>query len=437
MTSPQIAPPSVLDQAPFGRFQMSIVLLCALVAMLDGFDTQSIAYVAPRMTEEWGLHAAAFGPIFGAGLLGLAVGAFVFSPLADRFGRKGVLLLCVAIFGVFALLTARVTGLNDLLLLRFLTGLGLGGAMPNIIAITSEYAPSRIKATLVTVMFCGFPLGSTLGGLAAAPLMASHGWQGVFVAGGVMPLVLLPVLALFIPESARFLAMRPGREARLTAILRRVDPTTLTDSFIAGVRAETSEKPRAFPVLDLFAEGRARQTLLVWLAFFMNLLVMYFLVNWLPSLLKDQGQPLKIAILSTALLNLGGVVGGIVLGRLIDRGDPYLVLGATYLASALFVGGIALAGSHVVLLLAAATACGFGVSGAQIGLNAVTAAAYPTAMRSTGIGWALGVGRVGSILGPVIGGMMLGMGWSPQALLRFAVIPALISAGAVLALRRR
>ncbi|WP_199743481.1 MFS transporter [Caulobacter sp. 602-1] len=433
----QSEPGAGIDPVRFGPFQVGIAALCALVAMLDGFDTQSIAYVAPRIAEDWHLAPSAFGPIFGAGLLGLTIGAFVLSSAADRFGRKIIILLSVAIFGIFALLTARVRTMDELLALRVLTGIGLGGAMPNIIALTNEYAPARYKATLVTVMFCGFPLGSTIGGLVTAPLIADHGWTWVFLLGGAMPLALLPVLAWLLPESARFLALRPGQEPRIAAILRKASPELSVEAFVASVRAESqgSQTPR-FPVAALFAEGRAGRTILVWTAFFMNLLVMYFLVNWLPSLLKSLGLPLKTAILSTALLNLGGVVGGVVLGRLIDRRDPYLILSAAYFAAALFIAVIALAGPNTALLLAAATACGFGVSGAQIGLNAVTANAYPTAIRSTGIGWALGVGRIGSILGPTIGGALLALGWTPQSLLLTAIAPALVAALAVFALRR-
>lgn len=438
MAGMQSGPDSGIDPVRFGPFQAGIAALCALVAMLDGFDTQSIAYVAPRIAEDWRLAPSAFGPIFGAGLVGLTIGAFLLSSAADRFGRKIIILLSVAIFGIFALMTARARTMDELLALRVLTGIGLGGAMPNIIALTNEYAPARYKATLVTVMFCGFPLGSTIGGLVTAPLIADHGWTWVFLLGGAMPLALLPVLTWLLPESARFLALRPEQEPRVAAILRKASPELPVEAFVASVRAENqdSQDARRFPVAALFADGRAGRTALVWTAFFMNLLVMYFLVNWLPSLLKSLGLPLKTAILSTALLNLGGVVGGVVLGRLIDRRDPYMILGAAYFVAALFIAVIALAGPNTALLLAAATVCGFGVSGAQIGLNAVTANAYPTAIRSTGIGWALGVGRIGSILGPTIGGGLLALGWTPQNLLLTAIAPALVAALAVFALRR-
>jgi AAHS family 4-hydroxybenzoate transporter-like MFS transporter len=399
--------PKAVGTESFSGFHLRIVLLCGLVAMLDGFDTQAIAYVAPRIASDWSLPPSSFGPVFGIGLLGLALGAFVFSPVADRFGRKRIILLSVLIFGLFALLTAQAATFGQLLLLRFLTGLGLGGAMPNIIALTNEHSPDRLKATLVTIMFCGFPLGSTLGGFVVAPLIAEHGWRWVFVAGGLMPLAALPLLAWLLPESP--------------AIRGRID----------SVEASSGRAP----VLALFDEGRAAMTMLLWTAFFMNLLVMYFLVNWLPSLLASTNIGLKAAILSTALLNLGGIVGGVIIGRLIDGRSPFLILGGAYAIGGCSIAVIAFATPWPALLLLAAVVAGFGIVGAQIGINAVSAASYPAAMRVTGVGWALGVGRIGSIIGPTAGGFLLGLGWSVQSLLLTAVIPALLASCAVFALR--
>jgi AAHS family 4-hydroxybenzoate transporter-like MFS transporter len=426
-----------IDAARFGSYQFRIAALCALIAGLDGFDTQAIAYVAPTISETWELDKAAFGPIFGVGLLGLTVGALILGPLADRIGRKLVIILCTAIFGLFALLTASATNIDQLLVYRLLTGIGLGGAMPNLIAITNEYAPARLKATLVTVMFCGFPLGSTIGGIISAPLIARFGWESVFICGGILPLILIPILWIAMPESARFLAMKPDGEKRVEPILRRIDPKLNPADFIAQVRNEAdADAARRFPIFELFRNGRAPTTCLLWLACFMNLLVMYFLVNWLPSLLRGNGLSLKIAIASTAILNLGGVVGAIVLGRLIDKREPAIILGLAYLASAAFIFIIAYSGANVALLLAGAGAAGFGIVGGQIGLNAVAASTYPAAVRSAGVGWALGVGRIGSILGPVAGGALLSLGWSSQQLLLTAVVPALIAAVAVFLLRK-
>jgi AAHS family 4-hydroxybenzoate transporter-like MFS transporter len=424
-----------IEQTRFGSFQVLIVTLCAWIALLDGFDTQSIAYVAPVIAEQWGIPMAGFGPIFGAGLAGLAVGAFILSPVADRFGRKGVILLSVLLFGVFALITARATSLNELLIYRFLTGLGLGGAMPNIIALTSEYAPKRIRAVLIAVMFCGFPLGSTVGGVVSAPLISAFGWQSVFILGGILPLLSLVALGIWLPESIRYLVARGVADRRIAHLLMRLNPTIPQQ---AGNRYVIHGPPAVgFPVTKLFQEGRAQMTTLLWVAFFMNLLVMYFLVNWMPSLLKASGLPLNVAILSTAVLNAGGVVGAIVLGRFVDRLDPYLVLGGAYSASALFIAGIAMGTSNLWFLMIATFLAGFGVVGAQIGVNALAAGLYPTSIRSTGVGWALGVGRIGSIIGPVAGGILLNFGWNAQSVVLIAAVPALFAGVAVFALRGR
>jgi MFS transporter, AAHS family, 4-hydroxybenzoate transporter len=425
----------IIEEAPFGSFQLLILVLCAWIALLDGFDTQAIAYVAPIIAEQWGIAMSGFGPIFGAGLAGLTVGAFILSPAADRFGRKSVILLSVTLFGIFAIITARATTLNELLIFRFLTGLGLGGAMPNIIALTSEYAPKRMRAVLIAVMFCGFPLGSTIGGVISAPLISSFGWQSVFLLGGILPLLTLVVLFIWLPESVRHLVARGVTDKRIAHLLARLDPTIRQNAencyVIHGPPAG------GFPVKKLFEEGRAALTTLLWVAFFMNLLVMYFLVNWMPSLLRASGLPLNVAILSTAVLNAGGVVGAIVLGRFVDRLNPYLVLGGAYSASALFIAAIAIGAANIWTLMIATFLAGFGVVGAQIGMNALATGLYPTSIRSTGVGWALGVGRIGSIIGPVTGGILLSLGWNAQSIVLIAAVPALLAGLAVFALRGR
>ncbi|MDQ8028470.1 MAG: MFS transporter [Brevundimonas sp.] len=425
---------AVIDRAKFGPLQFGVTALCFIIAMLDGFDTQSIAFVAPKIAEDWGLAPSAFGPIFAIGLLGLTVGAFTLSPAADKFGRKTVILISTFIFGLFALLTAFATSMNELLIYRFITGIGLGAAMPNIIALTSEYGPARLRATLVTVMFCGFPLGSTIGGLVSTWLIAEFDWHSVFVVGGVLPLLLLPVLWFMLPESVRFMVAKGAPESKIAPIVHKIDPNASVSEFIDGLKHEQSTAAKGFSVFQLFREGRAPTTLLLWVAFFMNLLVMYFLVNWLPTLLKGAGLPLSLAILSTATLNLGGVVGAIVLGRMIDKISPYVVLGTAYAASAAFIALLAFGGTNLTVLLAGAALSGFGVVGAQIGCNALTAAVYPTAIRATGVGWALGVGRIGAIVGPLVGGMLLAQAWSPQSLILLAVVPAVIASIAVFTL---
>ncbi len=319
----------VIDEARIGRFQISVVVLCTIIAMLDGFDTQSVAFVAPVIAGLWKAKMAAFGAVFAAGLLGLTIGAFVFGPVGDRFGRKLVLLACTALFGAFTLSTAFADGLQTLLVLRVLAGVGLGGAMPNIIAMTSEYAPKRLRATTVAVMFCGFPLGSTLGGFLAAWMIPRFGWQSVFWVGGVLPALLLPFLAVVMPESIRFLVAKRQAPARVARILARIDPRR---RWTPSVDRYYVPEPQVggFSGRHLFTQGRAPTTLLLWTAYFANLLVMYFLVNWLPALFKRAGLTMSAAIVTAAMLNLGGVFGGVAFGRMIDRMKPFVVLGTAY-----------------------------------------------------------------------------------------------------------
>lgn len=425
----------LLDRARVGPFHLRVLAICVAIAMLDGFDTQAIAFVAPVLAAEWQVPMSQFSAAFAIGLVGLTVGALVFGPAADRFGRKKVLLACTAAFGLFALLTAWSTSFSGLLWLRFLTGIGLGGAMPNIIAMTSEYAPHRLRATAVTAMFCGFPLGSVLGGFLAARIIPVWGWETVFLLGGALPLLFVPVLALALPESVRFLVGHERDPEGVRSIIRRVcgdqapkDPAArffLPEKKISGLT-----------VRHLFTERRLPSTLLLWLAFFCNLLVMYFLVNWLPALLKQSGYPLDTAIYATSTLNFGGVVGGLAVGMLIDRTGPFTVLGTAYAVAAVFIGVMATASQNPALLYGSLFVVGIGVVGAQIGMNAVASSLYPTTLRSTGIGWALGIGRLGSILGPMVGGVMLAGGWAPQAILQVSLWPAAIAALAVFALGR-
>jgi len=423
----------LLDRAPVGAFHLRILILCVIIAMLDGFDTQAIAFVAPLLAAQWQLPMAQFSAAFAIGLLGLTVGALLLGPLADRFGRKRILLVCTTFFGLLALLTAWSTSFQGLLWLRFLTGVGLGGAMPNIIAMTSEYAPHRLRATAVTVMFCGFPLGSVLGGFLAAKIIPLWGWEVVFILGGALPLLCVPLLALKLPESARFLVSHDKDPSAVRDILSKISPDVASHG--PSMRYHLpEEKISGFTVRQLFSQGRSASTLLLWVAFFCNLLVMYFLVNWLPALLKQSGYPLEAAIYATSTLNFGGVVGGVAVGLLIDRMGPFTILGAAYATAAVFIGVMANAGGNNWLLYGSLFIAGIGVVGAQIGMNAVASNLYPTGLRSTGIGWALGVGRLGSILGPTVGGFLLAQNWMPEAILQISLWPAALASLAVFAL---
>jgi AAHS family 4-hydroxybenzoate transporter-like MFS transporter len=423
----------IFDRVRLSGLQKRTIALCALVAILDGFDTQAIAFVAPVIAAQWSLDPSSFGPTFGAGLLGLTIGALVLGPVADLLGRKRVIVLAAVWFGVFSLATVQAESMTQLAVYRLLTGIGLGGAMPNIIALTAEYSPQRSRATLVTLMFCGFPLGAVLGGAMSAPLIGALGWQSVFVVGGILPLALAAVLGFALPESIRYLVASGAGTSRIAAVVSRIDPAHRYDDRDRYVVPEA--RLAGVPVKHLFRDGRAAGTLLLWVVFFCNLLVLYFLINWLPSVLRAAGLPIERAIIATVVLNAGGIVGGLALGRAVDRHGAFRILLASYCLAALSVAMIGIAGTEVSTIMASVFVAGFFVIGTQFCMNALAAGAYPTSVRATGVGYALGVGRIGSVLGPVIGGVLLSFGWSGGTLLLAAAVPAAACAAAVALLR--
>src|SRR4051812_409261 len=315
--APQLDVAEFIDQQPVGAFQVRLLLACAAVLFLDGFDTQAIGYVAPALAKEWGLTKGALGPVFSAGLFGLMIGALIFGPLADRIGRKRIIILSTLAFGIGTLATAFIQDVNTLLAIRFLTGLGLGGAMPNAVAMTSEFSPHRRRATMVMIMFCGFSVGAALGGLLAAALIPQFGWRSVFVVGGVAPLLLVPILALRLPESVRFLALTGRAHSRVAALLGFINPNA---AFAPATQFVVHEAALAgLPVLHLFRSGRTLVTLLLWVVFFMSLLDLYFLSNWLPTVLNDLGASVSQSAVIGSMLQVGGVVGTFALGSIIDR----------------------------------------------------------------------------------------------------------------------
>jgi len=339
----------VIDSRKLSGFQVLVVSLCALIVLIDGFDTQAIGYVAPAIVRSWHVDRAALTPVFSAGLLGLMLGALAFGPVADRFGRKPVLIFCTLFFGVMSLLTSTADSVQSLIILRFITGLGLGGAMPNAIALTTEYAPKRIRATTIMIMFCGFSLGAALGGVAAASLISHFGWKSVFVLGGIVPCLAFPFLAALLPESIRYLVVQGERGDRVGAILRRIDPAA---SIPAGATFTVEEhKAKGFVVRQLFANGRGPFTLLIWVVFFMSLLDLYFVTNWLPTIITDSGIAVSRAALITAMYQVGGILGTLLLGRLFDRFSPFVMLALTYLAASVFVLLIGTVGTSIGALV--------------------------------------------------------------------------------------
>lgn len=424
---------SLLDQEKISRFQQLAIGLCGAILFLDGFDAQAIGYVAPALLEAHIVTPMQLGPVFSASLIGLMVGAVLLAPLADRLGRRPVLIASTIAFGAFSLATAWATGLNELLCLRFLTGIGLGGCMPNAVALISEYSPARQRGFLVSAMFGGFTLGSLVGGVVAAQTVPTYGWQWVFVIGGVLPLLLVPILFFFMPESIRYLVSRGKGAERVSRIIHQMHPELGVDAdtrFV--VEEETAAKSS---VWQLLTRERVKRTTLLWIIFFMSLLDIYLLVNWLPTIIKASGESMRTAIFIGTALQLGGFVGAFPLGYLLDRKGARLTIGLSYLLGAFAVVLVGIFSSTSIVLTAFAVfVAGFAIIGGQGVANAAASMAYPTEIRSTGVGWALGVGRIGSIVGPLLGGMLQSMAVAPRVIFFLCAIPAVIAALAAIAL---
>jgi len=428
----------IIDRQPLSRFQISTITLCGLVLLLDGFDTQCIGFLAPSISETLAIPLKNFGSVFSAGLIGLMIAAMAMGPVADRWGRKWPVVLSALTFAVFALLTARAVSHEQLVIFRFLTGLGLGGAMPNVVALTSEYSPKRLQTVFVAMLFCGMPLGALVGGLASSVMIPLWGWRSVFYLGGILPLLIALILIKALPESVRFLTERfrteGGKNPReILRIMQRISPGIGAADLDLSPRGapDGAEANEGLPVRRLFTEDRAAGTILLWIPFFMNLLILYFIVNWLPGLLRQSGQPVTAGVIAVSLFSLGGIAGALSEGRVMNSCGAYATLLAQFGISAVLIGSLAFLTRSFAIMMLVTFLLGLAVQGAQAGLNALAANFYPTTVRSTGVGWALGIGRIGSIVGPAIGGMLLSMGWGPQRIFLAGMAPALCAAIAI------
>jgi MFS transporter, AAHS family, 4-hydroxybenzoate transporter len=420
---------SIIDNRPMSFFQIRTILLGGLVLFADGFDAQTIGFLAPSVAENTGIPVNTFGPIFSASLAGLMVAAMSAGPVADRWGRKWPIIFSTFTLAVFSLLTAHSTTFNQLLVFRFLTGLGLGGALPNVLALSSEYVPKRLMAVLVAVLFCGLPLGGFVCGMLSSAMTPVWGWQSVFYVGGILPLALSFLLILMLPESVQFLSQREANSQRISKLLAPIAPEIAN----AGLSFATPvAKRKGVSIKYLFTDGRAFGTILLWIPNFMNLLLMYVIVNWLPALLRAAGMSGSDGVTATSFYSLGGIIGTFAEGFLIKYCGPFRVLLAQFGLCCLLIASMAMMADSWPLVITLAFLLGFLVIGAQAGLNVLAAQFYPTFIRSTGVGWALGIGRIGSIIGPILAGMLLSKHWLPWQVLLAGAVPAFFALGSIL-----
>ena len=418
----------VIDRQPVSRLQLGIIVLCALSTIIDGFDAQAIGFLASPLADHFHVDVRSFGQTFALGLFGIMTGALVIGPAGDRWGRKRALIVSMALVGIFTLATVFAETLGQLGALRFLTGLGIGGASPNVIALLTEYVPLRRRSLAICISAASIPTGGMLAGLTASVVLPLWGWQSMFIIGGVCPLAIGLLLLVLLPESVRFLSLDAANQPRVQAIMRRIWPEAAATG---AVFAAVGRPPARLPVGELFRQGRSLVTLALWAAYFMNLMVLYVVVSWLPAMLRTEGMPVSAGILAITTFSLGGIVGSLLQAPLMARLRPVVLIPLEFVLFIGLVEYLAVSELTAVTIGVVAFAIGWVIQGAQAGLNVFTATFYPTAARATGIGWGLGIGRIGSICGPMLGGAALLAGWSARQILSVGAVPALLAAVAV------
>lgn len=418
----------VIDNARFTRFHWMVVALCALLLIFDGYDLFIYGVVLPVLMAEWGLTPVQAGALGSYALFGMMFGAFIFGPLADRIGRKKGIAICFVLFSLATFLNGFAKTPTEFGIYRFIAGLGCGGLMPNAVALMNEYAPKRARSTLVALMFSGYSLGGMLSAGLGIYVLPRFGWQAMFFAAAV-PLLLLPLIMWKLPESVGFL-VRQGKDKEARDMLARVNPDMKIGADVQLVAADA--KGAGVPMLDLVKDGRAAGTIMIWLAFFCCLLMVYALGSWLPKLMAGAGYSLGSSLSFLLALNFGGMAGAIAGGWLGDRFSlPKVVL--AFFA----VGTVAIAllgfNSPMPVLYLLIFIAGATTIGTQILLYANTAQFYPLAMRSTGLGWASGVGRTGAIVGPLLGGSLLAAALPLKLNFLAFAVPGLVAALAMVA----
>jgi MFS transporter, AAHS family, 4-hydroxybenzoate transporter len=432
MESQKVNIATLVDNSRLGLFQWTTFVLCGLCLIMDGFDVQAMGYVAPAVIKEFKIPAAQMGLVLSAALIGVLFGSFLFSMLSDRIGRRPVLIAAALYFAVLTLWTARASSAKELLAIRFIAGFGLGGIMPNAMALAGEYSPARVRVTVMMLVSNFFTIGAAIGGFIAAGLIPRFGWRSVFVFGGMVPLVVSILMIFLLPESLQFLVLRGKSRDKVLKWLRRINAPIPAGDVQFVVKEENR---KGVPVVNLFREGRGMGTVMLWIINFMNLMNLYFLGSWLATVVKDAGYATYIAVLVATSVQVGGSVGTIPNGWLIDRFGFRKVLTIVFGVGAISIALIGQPSLPLSMLFLASFVAGWCVPGGQPGVNSLAAVYYPTYLRSTGIGASLGFGRIGAIVGPVAAGALLGRGWAHRELFLAAAVPALISAVATYSLR--
>ncbi|HEX5166274.1 MAG TPA: MFS transporter [Thermomicrobiales bacterium] len=397
-----------------------------MTLIIDGFDVQAMGYVIPALSAAWGIEPAQFRTVLPAANFGVLIGSLLFSPIADKIGRRPVLIGSTLWFAVMTLAAAFAGNVTQLFWLRFIGGIGMGCIIPNATALIGEYSPAGRRVTLMMNITVGFTAGGAVAGFVARWMIPQFGWQSVFLVGGAIPLVITVAMLASLPESLQFLAVRRRRLDQVARWLKQLDPTIRVDASTEYVAREESKG--GVPVVHLFNDRRALVTVLLWIVNFMNLLNLYSVSSWLPTVVNGMGYDQNTSVLVGTVPWVGGTIGTFGLAWIISRKGFTRTLTINYILATFSIALIGQPGISLALLSLIVFVTGWCVIGGQPGMNAFAATFYPTYLRSTGLGWALGVGRVGAIVGPYIGGSMIGAKWTSQQLFLAAAVPAAISA---------
>jgi AAHS family 4-hydroxybenzoate transporter-like MFS transporter len=429
----QVNVADVIDDAPISGSQVRLFALCALCLLMDGFDVQVMGFVAPALTEAWTIPSTALTPVFSAGNLGILVGALIFTMVADKLGRRPVIIGATLYFSVMMLITAQATSVEQLVVLRFITGLGLGSIIPNATALIGEFSPRRKRVTLMMAVSVSFTAGAGFGGFISLALIPRFGWESVFYFGGLVPLVIAAAMYFWLPESLQFMVGRGRSPEKVREVVSQIDPRAGGPD-VSYVASE--EQKGGVPAIHLFADGRTPVTLLLWVVNFMNTLIVYSLSNWVPTVVRNAGYSATEGVLVGTILQVGGTLGTLAFAGIIPRIGFVPVLAASFAVGSLVIAGVGWSIPVLGALLVTVFFAGWCSIGAQPGLNAMSATFYPTYLRSTGIGWALGFARFGGVVGPLVGGELLRRQWAPDQLFLAAAVPPVIALIGILALSR-
>lgn len=421
-----------IDEAPLSRLQISVIIICFFLNILDGYDVVAIAYAAPEISEQWKISPAQLGIVFSAGLIGMTVGAMFIAPLSDLIGRRTMLLLALAVNCVSVTLTSTSSNVVELIIWRVIVGLTIGSMLASLTSLVAEYAPARMRNFSIGLLQAGYPVGATAGGFLAVWLLPILGWKSVFWFGGAITLAVIPIVYFWLPESIEFLVRRRPKNA-----LRQVNKilTKMKWAKESELPSNGPEKLAGAYLSSLLTTEYRRSTLFLWLSFFMCFFTLYFLVSWIPKIAVNSGFTQQAAISAGTFFNLGAVLGVALLGYLADKMSLRGLIAGFLIIGAVFTVAYGFLSTGLVALLALAFLVGAFMDGGFAGLYAVAARIYPAEIRTTGVGWAIGAGRFGGIAGPYIGGLTIAWNWPASASFALFAAPLVIAAIAVMLIK--